>query len=187
MSAVFQTTRSVEETAGSVGEVTAKPPLDDLDARIITLFTEHPHIGVLGASRALGVARGTVTSRLDRLVEKGVITTFAPTLDPGGAGYPVTAYCSLQIRQESRQEGVVEHLLGIPEVLEAVTVTGEFDLLVTVVARTNSDLQRVIDLVVDHPLVERASTQILLATHIRHRTLPLVRAAADQPADRTAN
>ena len=34
--------------------------LDALDARIIALFTEQPQIGVLGASRELGVARGTV-------------------------------------------------------------------------------------------------------------------------------
>ena len=34
--------------------------LDDLDRRILRLFAEDPHIGVLGASRRLGVARGTV-------------------------------------------------------------------------------------------------------------------------------
>ena len=33
--------------------------IDDLDARLIALFTEQPHVGVLGASRTLGVARGT--------------------------------------------------------------------------------------------------------------------------------
>ncbi|MDO5628866.1 MAG: Lrp/AsnC family transcriptional regulator [Mobilicoccus sp.] len=152
--------------------------LDELDGRIVALFSERPDIGVLGASRALGVARGTVTARLERLGERGVITSFAPTVDPAGLGYPVTAYCSLQIRQESQQAGVVEHLRGIPEVLQAVTVTGEFDLLVTAVARDNADLQRVIDLVVEHPRVERASTQILLATHITPRILPLVRASA---------
>ncbi|MBP6525332.1 MAG: winged helix-turn-helix transcriptional regulator, partial [Dermatophilaceae bacterium] len=48
--------------------------IDDLDARLIALFTEQPHVGVLGASRTLGVARGTVQARLDRLEERGVIT-----------------------------------------------------------------------------------------------------------------
>lgn len=157
--------------------------VDVLDARIITLFSGRPQIGVLGASRVLGVARGTVASRLERLVQRGVITSFAPTVSPAGAGYPVTAYCSLQIRQVPGQSQVVEHLCAIPEVIEASTITGAFDLLVTVVARDNDDLQRVIDHVVEHPLVERASTQIVLATRVPRRTLPLVQEAAGTGAE----
>ena len=45
-------------------------------------------------------------------------------------------------------------------------------------ARSNEDLQRVIDLVVEHEQIERASTQLVLATHVARRTLPLVQAAA---------
>ena len=41
--------------------------MDALDGRLIDLFTEDPRIGVLEASRRLGVARGTVHARLDRL------------------------------------------------------------------------------------------------------------------------
>ena len=39
--------------------------LDELDARLISLLTAEPRIGVLEASRRLGVARGTVQARLD--------------------------------------------------------------------------------------------------------------------------
>ena len=67
------------------------PVIDELDARLIALFSERPSIGVLGASRALGVARGTVQAPLDRLQTKGVIRTFAPTVDPAALGYPGTA------------------------------------------------------------------------------------------------
>jgi hypothetical protein len=46
------------------------------------------------------------------------------------------------------------------------------------VARSNADLQRVIDLVVSHPLVSRASTVIVLSTEIAPRVMPLVATAA---------
>ena len=46
--------------------MTRQTGVDALDARLIALFTEDPHVGVLGASRRLGVARGTVQARLDR-------------------------------------------------------------------------------------------------------------------------
>ena len=156
----------------------AHPTLDELDARLVRLFTDEPSVGVLGASRRLGVARGTVQARLDRLTARGVIRSFAPTLDPGALGYPVTAFCTLEIRQGRGHHHVIEHLGRIPEVLEAHTITGSGDLLIRVVARDNADLQRVIDLVVDDSHVIRASTAISLATWIDYRTLPLVTAAA---------
>jgi DNA-binding Lrp family transcriptional regulator len=40
---------------------------------VLQLFAAEPRIGVLEASRRLGVARGTVQARLDRLVSAGVI------------------------------------------------------------------------------------------------------------------
>lgn len=152
--------------------------VDDLDARIIGLFSQRPSVGVLGASRELGVARGTVQARLDRLLDRGVIASMAPTIDPGAAGYPVTAYCQLQIRQTTGQTPIAAHLAAIPEVIEAHTITGGFDMLVVVVARDNADLQQVIDTIVEHEQIERASSQIVLATHVTRRTLPLVEAAA---------
>jgi DNA-binding Lrp family transcriptional regulator len=153
-------------------------PIDDLDAQLLQLLADEPQIGVLGASRRLGVARGTVQSRLDKLSARGVIRSFAPEVDPAALGYPVTAYTTLEIRQGTGGGPVVQHIGDIPEVLEAHTITGAGDLMLRIVARDNADLQRVIDLVVGHDLVERSSTVIALSTRIPHRTLPLVRRAA---------
>jgi DNA-binding Lrp family transcriptional regulator len=156
--------------------------LDPLDARIITVFTEQPGIGVLGASRTLGVARGTVQARLDRLERRGVLTSFAPQVEPSAMGYPVTAFCTLEIRQSRGHDPVVAHLRRIPEVLEAHTITGQGDLMIRVVAQDNAHLQHVIDRVVAVDQVERAATVIALATQIPYRTLPLVQLAAPAQA-----
>jgi len=157
--------------------------VDPLDVRILQLYAAEPAVGVLGASRRLGVARGTVQARLDRLVERGVIRSFAPQLDAAALGYPVTAFCTLEIRQGRGHDPVVAHLSGIPEVLEAHTITGSGDLLIRAVARDNADLQRVIDLVVDDAHVVRASTAISLATRIEQRTAPLLAVAAGFPPE----
>jgi len=152
--------------------------IDELDRRVIELFTAEPRIGVLEASRRLGVARGTVQARLDRLARDGVICGFGPQIDPVALGYTVTAFVTLQIRQVGGHDPVAERLSAIPEVMEAHTITGTGDMLCRIVARSNADLQRVIDQVVAVEGVERTSTVISLATQIPLRTLPLVRAAA---------
>ena len=153
--------------------------LDALDARIVLLFAQEPKVGVLEASRRLGVARGTVQARLDRLESVGVITGWAPSLDPAALGFPVSAFATLEITQAPRHgrgghRPVAQHLEAIPEVLEAHTITGAADMMVRLVARSNADLQRVIDEVVASPHVVRASTVIVLATEIAPRVTPLV-------------
>jgi len=147
---------------------------DGLDRDIMCLFARNPRIGVLGASRALGVARGTVQARLERLEAAGVLTSWAPTIDPAALGFPVSAFATLEISQRKGHNPVAEHLRAIPEVLEAHTITGAADVMVRLVARSNADLQRVIDQVVASPDVLRAATVIVLDTEIAPRVLPLV-------------
>jgi DNA-binding Lrp family transcriptional regulator len=148
--------------------------VDQLDVTLIRLFAAEPRIGVLEASRRLGVARGTVQSRLDKLADRGVIAGWGPQLDPEALGYPVTAFLTLEIRQGAGHDAVADHLVGIREVLEAHTITGAGDMWCRVVAQSNSDLQRVIDLVLSHRGIVRSTTVIALATQIPHRVLPLL-------------
>ncbi len=155
--------------------------MDRLDSRLIDLFSAHPRVGVLEASRRLGVARGTVQARLDKLAAAGVITGWGPELSPEALGFPVTAFLTLEIRQGTRTGGhdaVGEHLASIAEVLEVHTITGAGDLWARVVARSNADLQRVIDRVLESPTIVRSSTVIGLATQVPYRTLPLARSTA---------
>jgi DNA-binding Lrp family transcriptional regulator len=152
--------------------------VDRLDTTLLRLFSEEPRIGVLEASRRLGVARGTVQARLDKLSRAGVIAGWGPVLDPQAIGYPVTAFLTLEIRQGSGHDTVARHLATIPEVLEAYTITGAGDMWARVVARSNADLQRVIDAVLSAPGVVRSATVIALATQIPHRVLPLLEASS---------
>jgi DNA-binding Lrp family transcriptional regulator len=153
------------------------PPVDRIDAAILDLFAVEPRIGVLEASRRLRLARGTVQARLDKLAARGVVTGWGPDVDAAALGFPVTAFVTLEIAQTGHDE-IGHRLADVPEVLEVHTVTGSGDLLCRVVARSNTDLQRVLDLVVSTVGVGRASTTIALATQVEHRVLPLVAEAA---------
>ncbi|MEV0679980.1 Lrp/AsnC family transcriptional regulator [Actinosynnema sp. NPDC050436] len=147
--------------------------VDGLDARLLLLLTDEPRLGVLECSRRLGVARGTVQARLDRLVARGVLTGFPPALDLAAMGYGLTAFAVLEIAQGRRRE-VSDGLAAINEVCEVHATTGQGDLFVRVVARSNDDLQQVIDSIVDVPGVQRLSTSIALSTPVPPRVRPLL-------------
>jgi DNA-binding Lrp family transcriptional regulator len=132
-----------------------------------------PRAGVLELARTLGVARGTVQARLDKLQQRGVITGFGPDLDLPALGYGVLAFCTLEIKQ-GRLDDVVSHLREIPEVLEAHAITGPGDLHCRVVAPTNEELQHVINRILEVQGIDRSTTVIALSEQIGFRTLPLV-------------
>src|SRR5580693_4909057 len=152
--------------------------IDEPDGRLIELLGAEPRVAVLEASRRLRVARGTVQARLDRMHARGVITGYGPDVDPAAIGYGVTAFVTLELRQAGGHDPVAQRLAAIAEVLEAHAITGSGDMLCRVVARSNADLQRVIDAIVELAGVVRTSTVIVLDSPLPHRVLPLVRAVA---------
>jgi DNA-binding Lrp family transcriptional regulator len=152
-------------------------PIDPLDGRLLAELAASPRLGVLELARRLGVARGTVQARLDKLQSRGVVTGFGPDVDVVALGYEVEAFATLDIAQ-GRLGDVVEHLREIPEVLEAHSISGPGDLHCRVVARTNSHLQEVINRILEVQGIMRTSTVIALSSQVPHRVLPLVAATA---------
>jgi DNA-binding Lrp family transcriptional regulator len=152
--------------------------LDALDAKLMSLLAEEPRIGVLEMSRRLAVARGTVQARLDKLIARGAIKSFGPEVSPAAIGFGVTSFVTLEISQRYGHAAVAAHLAAIPEVLEAHTITGAGDVVCRIVARSNADLQRVIDQIVGYEGIVRAATIIALAELIPYRVMPLVQNAA---------
>ena len=133
--------------------------MDDLDGRLIDLFAHEPRIGVLEASRRLGVARGTVQARLDKLVEPRRDHRLGTGAVGRGARLPgdrVPHPGDPPGRRATTRSAATSP--AIPEVLEAHTITGAGDMWARVVARSNTDLQRVIDRVLrtrHRPLLDR--------------------------------
>ncbi|TDD35228.1 Lrp/AsnC family transcriptional regulator [Nonomuraea terrae] len=147
--------------------------MDDLDARLLVTMRAHPRIGLTELARQLGVARGTVQTRMDKLMAAGVIKDFGPTVDPARTGYPILAFVQLQIAQ-GRLAEAVERLRSVPEILEAHGTSGQHDLLCRVVAKSTDHLQDIIADVLTSPAVQRTDTTIALSTQIPYRIEPLL-------------
>lgn len=100
--------------------------LDELDRALLSALHDNSRIGVLELSRTLGVARATVTARLQRLENNEVITGYRPQIGLAAAGYGVQAFVTLEIAQGALGD-VVAVLEQIPGVLEAFATTGAGD------------------------------------------------------------
>ena len=155
--------------------------LDRLDAALIRLLTDEPQLPVLECARRRGVARGTVTSRLARLHESGVIEGIVPRLEPRAFGYGLTAFCLVEIDQKVGHDDVATALAeAIPEIVDMYTVTGASDMQLRVVAPDAGLMQDVLDRIAVVPGVARTASSIAMRTHLSGRMLPLVEHAVRQ-------
>ena len=154
-------------------------PLDALDVDLLQTLRAQPRVGVLELSRLLGVARGTVQARLDRLEANGVVTGYGPDIDIAAAGFGVQAFVTLEISQGALTD-VETELAAVPAVLEAYATTGSSDVLCRVAASSHEDLQQTLLTLNRSPLVARSTSVIVLSTVVAPRTLPLL---ASRPRD----
>jgi len=58
-----------------------KAGVDELDVALLQALTDHPRAGALELARLTGVARATVTARIDTLERNGVVTGYGPDID----------------------------------------------------------------------------------------------------------
>ncbi|MCW2497433.1 MAG: AsnC family transcriptional regulator [Jatrophihabitans sp.] len=149
------------------------PGMDALDVRLVELLSENPRVGVLELARLAGVARATVSARLERLQSSGVITGYGPTIDLAAAGYPVQAIATLEVAQ-GRLEDVASLLAEMPGVLEAVATTGTHDVVCRLAAASNEELQSVLLDLSRSDVIRRSTSVVVLSVLIPPRTLPLL-------------
>ncbi|MFF5364175.1 Lrp/AsnC family transcriptional regulator [Streptomyces scabiei] len=147
--------------------------VDELDTRILRLLLDRPRTSVREYARILGVARGTLQARLDRLEREGVITGTGPSLSPAALGHPVLAFVHIEVTQ-GHLDDVGDALAAVPEIIEAFSITGGGDLLTRVVARDNAHLEDVIQALISLPGVVRTRTEVALRERVPHRLSPLV-------------
>jgi DNA-binding Lrp family transcriptional regulator len=157
--------------------------IDLLDERLLVLLRERPRIGLVEAARVLGVARGTVQARLDKLQRSGIVTGFGPDIDLRRLGFPILAFVTIELQQGRLQEAI-EVLSAVLEVVEVFGMTGPEDLLCRVVARDTDHLQQVLGHILSSHAIQRTSTHIALTEQISYRTRPALALAAGSDPER---
>lgn len=162
--------------------------LDELDFALLEALHDDPKTGALELSRHLRVARATVSARLHRLEESGLVAGYEPRIDLAAAGFEVQAFVTMEIAQGAL-ETVAGELEAIPGVLEAFVTTGSGDILCRIAAMSHRGLQHTLIELNRSAVITRSTSVIVLSELVPYRTMPLLRTlepgrAAKAPAYR---
>jgi len=118
--------------------------LDDLDQSLIALLRQDARLSVATLAQKLGVARGTITNRLRRLEDSGVIVGYTVQLRPDARPDEIRAWMGILVEGNQTRD-VVARLLGEPGVAALHDTNGRWDLLAELRARSMAELSQVLE------------------------------------------
>jgi len=135
--------------------------LDDIDRRLIELLRANGRLPAAKLAASLGVSRGTVQNRIDRLVQGGVIGGFTIWLRSDIESDAVRALIALEVRS-SDIKPVVAQLKRMPEVVRTFSTNGRWDLVAEIQTRDLAGLDAAITHIRQVSGVSHSETSICL-------------------------
>ena len=119
--------------------------MDAIDYKIVSELVEDGRLAYAQIANRIGVSTATVHQRVKRMKEQGMISAFTVDLNWEALGYPVDAFVSIRDTDSHGLAGLSDRLRSIPFVYSSAAVTGEFDLLLHIKARSSSHLGEILD------------------------------------------
>ena len=119
--------------------------IDDKDEAILRLLEQDSRASTQAIADSLSLPRVTVHDRIRRLKDKGVIEKFTISRDARAVGLNLRSFILVKCeRSNVDRRTVAEKMCEFPFVVRVSIVTGEWDLLVEVVASSMDGLGDVI-------------------------------------------
>ena len=117
--------------------------VDDLDLMILSELSNDASISVPKLSKKIKVNHSVVYSRIKRLVKRKLIERFTIIVNDLELGYAVKSLTGVNMDSKKR-DTIIEELFKIEGVPEIAEVTGRFDILVTMYAKSLDQMHRLV-------------------------------------------
>jgi Lrp/AsnC family transcriptional regulator for asnA, asnC and gidA len=138
--------------------------LDDTDREILRLLQSDARTPFSEIARRIDMSSATVHDRVGRMEDAGVIEGYHASVNPKAIGYGVSALVGLRVEQ-GREEDALERLRDIEGVREIHLTTGEWDVMLRVVAEDTDSLRELMfERVANMDGFSRSQTMIILGT-----------------------
>ena len=147
--------------------------MDAIDQRIVEALLANARLSLKELAQSVGMSPPSVSERLKRLEERGVVRGYTLALDPQALGYPLQAI--VRIRPlPGRLQAVQKLIEQTPEICECDKVTGEDCFIARLFVRSIEQLDRVLDRIANQA---ETNTSVVKAQVVRRRPPPLAFAA----------
>jgi Lrp/AsnC family leucine-responsive transcriptional regulator len=143
--------------------------LDATDLKLLVALVADARTSIADLARRVGLSSPSVSERIRRLEDAGVIEGYTVNINPKALGLSLAAW--LRIRPTPGQmQKVVEILRDIPEVVECDRITGDDCFIARAHVETVEALERLIDKLIPYSMT---NTSIIQSSPVQRRLPPM--------------
>lgn len=137
--------------------------LDETDQALVAALRRDGRASLSALAASLGLARATVTARMERLVKRGEIQGFTVITRGDLTAMPVRGLMMIAIEGRGT-ERIIARLSGLPEVTAVHSTNGRWDLIAEIGTHTLEQFDAVLRIVRGYEGVTASETSLLLST-----------------------
>lgn len=138
--------------------------IDTLDIKILNILQKNGRTKRNQIAEEVGLSIPSVSERLKKLEENGIIEGYYAKLNKKSFGYDIMAYILVVMESSKHYKTLLSKVDHIPEILECHSVLGEGSHLLKAVTRNTESLEKLLGEIQSWPGVTATKTTFVLST-----------------------
>jgi len=138
--------------------------IDEIDAKILEILQKSGRTRRNDLAETVGLSLPSVSDRLRKLEDHGIITGYYATVDPKKLGRDITAFIFVTVDSSKHFTTFLEHAHSLDEILECHAITGEGSHLLKVRTTNTASLERLLAKIQAWNGVVATRTNLVLST-----------------------
>ena len=136
------------------------------DQQLLAVMRGNARASTTELAQILGVSRSTVQKRLERLESEGVIAGYTVQLSSEYLDQEIKAHVMITISPRMTRD-IIKNMKKLDGVRAIYSVSGPHDLIAELAAMSVTDLDKIIDKIIEIDGVERTVSSVILSTRLK--------------------
>lgn len=146
-----------------------KAKLDNIDIQLIYALTADSRTSLAELARSLSMSAPSVSERVHRLEESGIIESFTLEIEPKFLGYSLAFY--IRIRPlPGQQPKVITLITEIEQIVECDRITGDDCFIAKVFVKSAAELEQILDQLIPYA---QTNTSMIQSSLVKRRLPPI--------------
>jgi Lrp/AsnC family leucine-responsive transcriptional regulator len=138
--------------------------LDDLDIKILNILQDSGRTKRSQLAESVGLSIPSVSERLNKLEERGIICGYSAKIDKKKFGYDIMAFVMVIMESSKHYKSLVSKVEKHPLILECNSILGEGSHFLKVIAKNSEALENLLGEIQSWPGVLSTRTFFVLST-----------------------
>ena len=138
--------------------------LDELDIKILNILQQKGRTKRNELAEVVGLSIPSISDRLHKLEEKGIIEGYYTKLNKKSFGYDIMVYILVMMESSKHYKGLIARVEKIPSIIECHSVLGEGSHLLKAIVKNSESLEKLLGDIQSWPGVMSTKTTFVLST-----------------------